>query len=95
VNESMVLTIIYSGIRRCNGERPAGDQIPLSPDTSLFGEDSLVDSLELVSILTDVEIGVEDEFGVRISLADDAAIDTNPWSSVASLQAYVLKRLES
>jgi acyl carrier protein len=92
VDPEVILDLIYSGIERLNAERGPEDQIPLELDTELFGENSPVDSLGLISIISDIEVGLSEE-GHDISLTDDDAVSAVPWETVGSLHAYLVDRL--
>lgn len=60
-------------------------------DTPLFGPDSSLDSLGLVSVLTDVESRIYDEFKVEIVIASDRAMSQtrSPFRTVGSLTLFV------
>jgi acyl carrier protein len=88
VDSDQITDLIYEAIDRLNSERGPEDQIPLALDTPLFGVDSLVDSLGLISIISDVELGCSEQ-GYDILLADDDAVAKVPWATVASLRDYV------
>jgi acyl carrier protein len=92
VDPEVILDLIYSGIERLNAERGPEDQIPLELDTELFGENSPVDSLGLISIISDIEVGLSEE-GHDLSLTDDEAVATVPWETVGSLRDYLIDRL--
>lgn len=90
-----VYAIIYKALRNLNDERGPDEQIALSPDTKLFGADAVLDSLALVSVIVDVEEGVSSTAGKDVSLTDDQAMSqrVSPFSTVASLGAYIQQRL--
>ena len=60
--------------------------------TVLFGENSILDSLSLVSLIASVEASVEDEVGIVVSLADERALSQkdNPFQTINSLADYVV-----
>ena len=62
----------------------------LQPDTPLFGEGGLLDSMGLVSLVIAVEQAIEERFEQRVSLADEKALSqrSSPYRSVATLAAY-------
>lgn len=93
--EQAVLDAIYKALRTLNEERGADEQIPVGPDTCLFGEGSALDSLSLVSVIVDLETSVSDEFGKAVSLTDDRAMsrDPVPFTDVTSLKNYLLELL--
>jgi len=94
-NENTVLDTIFQALRTLNEERSAGDQIEISINTSLFGEQSELDSLSLVSVIVDLETLVSDKFDRKVSLTDDQAMsrDPVPFTNVLTLKAYILEQL--
>jgi len=85
--------IIYGALAALNAERDPGDQIPMSPDTALFGVDAMLDSLSFVSLITDVEASLNLDHDLEISLADDRAMSRahSPYATVATLRDYILE----
>ena len=63
---------------------------------ALFGPDSVLDSLGLVSLIVAVESAVEDEFDVSVTLADERAMsqENSPFRTVDALAEYVTQLLE-
>lgn len=94
-NESAVLETIYQALNALNEERESGEQITIGPDTCLFGEGSVLDSLSLVSVIVDLEMLVSDRFGRAISLTDDRAMSRVPvpFTDVKALKNYLLELL--
>ena len=93
--EIQVLDAIYAALRTLNEELGPDDQLDITADTSLFGEDSALDSLSLVSVIVDLETLVSDEFGRTISLTDDRAMSREPvpFTDVMALKTYILELL--
>ena len=93
ISPETVEGVIFKALRTLNAERGPGEQIPITPATPLFGGDSQVDSLGLVSLIVDVETTLNTEHGLAISLADDRAMSRpkSPYTSVATLKEYVLE----
>ena len=89
-------TIIFGGIAALNAERDPDDQIPESPETALFGVDAVLDSLSFVSLVIDVEMSLNVDHGLAISLADDRAMSRpqSPYETVATLRDYILELTE-
>ena len=60
-------------------------------DTRIFGPKGLLDSMGLVSLITDLEEKIEDEFGVSLILADERAMsrEKSPFRTVSSLARYI------
>jgi acyl carrier protein len=67
-----------------------------SKKTKLYGGSGVLDSLALVSLITDLEERVSDEFGEDIVLADEKAMSqrTSPFRNVESLGIYIHKLLK-
>jgi acyl carrier protein len=93
--EDKVLETIYQALRTLNEERGQDDQIGIGLETCLFGEDSVLDSLSLVSVIVDLETAASEQFDRAISLTDDKAMSRNPvpFSDVTSLKNYILELL--
>ena len=60
-------------------------------DTKIYGIDAQLDSLALVSLITDIEEMIDQEFGKPITLADEKAMSArhSPFKDVATLTAYI------
>lgn len=65
---------------------------PLDAKTPLFGEVGVLDSVGLVSLVVAVEQAMEDELGIRVSLADERALSQqkSPYRTVESLASYAV-----
>jgi acyl carrier protein len=88
-----IYKIICEVISQFNTELDNKIEIALGRDTRLFGGDSTLDSLELVSLIVNVEEAIEDEFGFSISLANDRAMSrrVSPFASVGILTDYIVE----
>lgn len=93
--EDKVQKIIYEALANLNEELSDESKIALSYDTLLFGGESTIDSLSLVSVIIDVESGASAEFERQIALTDDRAMsrDPSPFTSVRTLADYVVELL--
>lgn len=87
-----VLALIYQAMESLNEEFPDDQQIPLAPDTKLFGADATIDSLSLVSVIIDVESSASDALGFPVVLTDDRAINeaVSPFTDPDALSNYIL-----
>jgi acyl carrier protein len=87
-----VLDIIKDKIQARAAE---ASDVALSVDesTSLFGEESVLDSLALVDVLLDVEQEVNGKLGTDLVLADDRAMSEklSPFGNPGRLADYVMK----
>jgi acyl carrier protein len=95
MSDDKVQGIIFAALAAANAERSAGERFAISEDTRLFGENAVLDSLSLVSVIVDVETALRDEFGVPLSLTDDRAVSrpVSPFTDVRSLHAYIAELL--
>lgn len=84
--------IIFAAIKMANHAREDHEQIPVGPDTELYGSNGHLDSMGLVAFLIDIEESMQDE-GLRISLSDERAMSqvNSPFRNVQTLSDYVLQ----
>lgn len=94
--ESKVQAIVFGAIRNLNEEQPDDNQIVLDRSSVLFGNDSTVDSLALVSVIVDVETALGSEFDAPIALTDDRAMsrEPSPFDTVGTLIDYITELLQ-
>jgi acyl carrier protein len=88
--------LVLHAIRNMNMARGPQMQVTASPTAALFGPDSPLDSLGLVSLLMDVEEGLADR-GHSVTLSDARAMSQrlSPFRSVPSLVAYIRETIPS
>jgi len=69
----------------------------LQVDTPLFGEEGLLDSMGLVSLIIAVEQAIEERMDAQVSLADEKALSqaNSPYRSIDSLAEYAANELTS
>lgn len=91
-----VVEVIYEAIHRANELREPDDQIPCAEAVVLYGSEGYLDSLNLVSLILDVEQMVNERTDSQIVLADERAVAMrrNPFRDVSSLAEHVINRLE-
>jgi acyl carrier protein len=91
LNKEAIQAIILKALNNINEERSLDEQLTVSLDTCLFGDDAALDSLSLVSLIVDVENAVSEQVGFEISLSDDRAMsqDVSPYSDVSALTSYI------
>jgi acyl carrier protein len=94
-NDVDLIEIIRQCLREVADEE--GFDIPtIAPDTVLFGEEGVLDSAGLVSLVVAVEEQIDRHKGVAISLADERAMSQkrSPFQSIASLAEYARLRID-
>lgn len=69
-----------------------------NPDlqTKIYGSEGNLDSLALVSFITDVEEMVDNEFNTNVTLADEKAMSSrnSPFKDVSTLTQYIYNLIE-
>ncbi len=60
-------------------------------DTTLFGPNGILRSMDLVVLIVDLEEKIESEYGISLILADDKAMSQqkSPFRTVSSLSRYI------
>ena len=88
--------IIVEALGELNEESENLNLNDISKETKLYGGNGALDSLALVSLITDLEEIISDEFDKDIVLADEKAMSqrTSPFRSVESLSNYIQKLIE-
>jgi hypothetical protein len=73
-NRAEVESIVHQAIDELNLTRPAALRIAKDPETALVGAQAAIDSLELVTLLHQVETEVSARFGVAVALTESPAV---------------------
>ena len=92
LNKDTIQEIVLQALNNVKNELGPDEQFEVGLDTLLFGSDSVLDSLSLVSVIVDVEAAISDVSGRDLSLTDDRAMSqsVSPFSDVNSLTAYIV-----
>lgn len=79
------------------GEDEIGLTQKLTSETRLFGDDGVLDSMGLVTLVIAVEQEIEDKYSVSAGLADEKALSQarSPYRTVASLAEYAVQQIEN
>lgn len=95
MHHEQILAAIYRAIDILNAGLPPEKHVAKSPESRLFGRQSTVDSLGLVSLIIQTEREIEEASGVAITLADDRALSlqNSPFRSIDTLAAFIGDRL--
>ncbi len=88
--------LIIHSIKELNEELENKSLNNPTTQTRLYGANGALDSLALVSLITDLEDIISEEFDKDIILADEKAMSqrTSPFRSIESLSLYIQKLLE-
>jgi acyl carrier protein len=96
VTTAEIERVVLDAVRNLNLARPADAQMDASPEAPLFGPDTPLDSLGLVSLLIDIEEALSDR-GFDVTLGDAKAMSrsASPFRSVPVLVAYIHNSLST
>ena len=85
-----VVDLVVEAAEELNGSLQEEIPVERREDAPLFGDEGVLDSLGLVSLVASVEEAIEDELGVQIALADEKAIShtNSPFLTIGSLAMY-------
>ncbi len=91
--EQFVEEQILSILNEINESLANDERIVVSPNTILFGQGALIDSLSLVSLIVDLETKLSMDFDKDIILTDDRAMTRkiSPFENVQTLKDYILE----
>lgn len=90
-----VFKIISDAIAELNEELEYEELENVTAETPIFGGESGVDSLSLVSLVVEIEGQVNEAFDANVTLADEKAMSSrnSPYRNVASFTEFVLAKL--
>lgn len=89
--QEKIQSIIYRALENLADELEKPELQNPTPQTKIYGANGNLDSLALVSFITDVEELIEQEFNKNIILADEKAMSlrNSPFRDVSSLNEYI------
>ncbi|MBG0860715.1 MAG: hypothetical protein IQL11_14535 [Bacteroidales bacterium] len=90
-----VENIIKKAVAQYASENDITELMRPDSDTILFGKDSVIDSIGLVTIIVEVESRISEDLNITISLADEKALSqkNSPFKTIKSLTDYINKTL--
>lgn len=88
-----ILNTVKNQVELLRDTFPQDEQFEVTEEMILFGADSTIDSLSLVSLIVDIETLFFDEFNLEISLTDDNAMmrKISPFSTISTLTDYIFE----
>ncbi|KLE09504.1 MULTISPECIES: hypothetical protein [Arcobacteraceae] len=88
--------IIIESLKEYNQSLGSSELKNCTAQTRLYGEKSVLDSIGLVYLITDIEEKISDKFSKNIVLADEKAMSqrTSPFRDVETLAKYIQNLLE-
>ena len=93
MTEKEVEQLIMEALNELNDEFPDDEKIIINSDAILFGKDSQIDSLSLVSLIVSIESKLCNILDRDLSLTDDRAMtrSESPFLNVQTLKSYILE----
>ena len=94
MNKSEIEAVVLRALDSLNLARDPSVRLEISPQAAIFGPDSPLDSLGLVSLLIDIEEALSDR-GFDVMLSDERAMSarSSPFRSVATLIDHIQSAL--
>lgn len=94
--EEKIQNIIIQALKNLADELENSELENPNVQTKIYGIEGNLDSLALVSFITDVEEMIDSEFNTNITLADEKAMSSrnSPFKDVETLVQYIQNLLE-
>lgn len=91
-----IIEIIVAAANELNDEEEISLAEELTPSTRLFGENGVLDSMGLVSLVVAVEQAIDEELNASVSLADEKALSqkNSPYQTIETLAEYADKLIK-
>ena len=90
-----ILEAVYRAVDELNKQLPKGVSVNKSPDAVLYGKTGKLESIDVVTLIMEVEDLIKAEFGTSFTIADDRAMsrENSPFLTVGTLSDYVAELL--
>ena len=90
-----ILQAVYRAVDELYKQLPKGVAVNKSPDAVLYGKTGKLESIDVVTLIMEVEDQIKAEFGTSITIADDRAMsrENSPFLTVGTLSDYVAELL--
>lgn len=94
--QEKIQNIIFQALKNLADELENPELENPNVQTKIYGNEGNLDSLALVSFITDVEEMIDLEFNTNITLADEKAMSSrnSPFKDVETLTQYIQNLLE-
>lgn len=91
MDKEQIFEIVISCVRSLVDTLPEKSKFAVDQNTVLFGKDSNIDSLSLVSVIVDLETIFSTDYNFDISLTDDRAMTRaiSPYDNISNLVDYI------
>lgn len=94
-NHDKIVSAVYRAVDELNKQLPKGVHVEKSLDSALYGKNGRLESIDVVTLIMEVEDHIRDEFGTSITIADDRAMsqENSPFVTIRTLTDYVAELL--
>lgn len=94
-NHDKIVSAVYRAVDELNKQLPRGVHVEKSLDSALYGKNGRLESIDVVTLIMEVEDHIRDEFGTSITIADDRAMsqENSPFVTIRTLTDYVAELL--
>lgn len=94
-NRDQIVAAVYRAIDELNKQLPKGVHVEKSLDAPLYGKNGRLESIDVVTLIMEVEDQIRDELGISITIADDRAMSqqNSPFLTIQTLTDYVTELL--
>lgn len=87
---------VYRAVDELNKQLPKGAAVAKSSDAVLYGRTGKLESIDVVTLIMEVEDQIRAEFGTSITIADDRAMsmENSPFLTLGTLTDYVAELVD-
>lgn len=91
-----IIKAVYLAVDELNKQLPKGVHLEKSLDADLYGKTGKLESIDVVSLMIEVEDQIKAEFGVSITIADERAMSqqNSPFLTLGTLTEYLAQLLK-
>lgn len=91
MQKELIRKIVIDNVSMLVETLPENQKFDVDENTILFGPNSKIDSLSLVTVIVDLETAFYNDHNIEISLTDDRAMtrQISPFDCISSLVDYV------
>ena len=93
-NNEQITGLLFEALNEIDFD-DSGGKPEVSEDTVIYGDEGLLESIQLVNFIVAVERKIEETFGKTVSIADEKAISqrNSPFRTVKALCDYIIPLL--
>ncbi|NCB38755.1 MAG: hypothetical protein EOM80_08295 [Erysipelotrichia bacterium] len=96
-NITKITELILESLKELNQLLPPDQQLPLSPETKLFGSEGLLDSLGLINLVVILEERIYNEFNVEVTISGDLSTlqQDNTFKNIQTLSEHITRTMQN